>query len=392
MKKSGCLGMECGYCRTRCPAFTSVALESSTARGKARILEAYGKDELRPGDLVEASYICARCGYCDEICPVGAGAGEFVLEMRQEVAGSDGVPHELAAMLGRMDETGTPYGERDTDWMRSAGSDKESDKEGDENKGSLFSRRQGSRGKSSRGRVGYFPGCTIQAKTPGLAAKTVELLRHCGMDPLPVGQLCCGSPYINAGVRNRWEENARGVLEFFKENHIRELVVSCPGCARAFLEDYPGLLGKNETSSMPEIVHLSMFLEKALADRKLPVREMSGKAIYHDPCHLGRTFGIIEEPRTIIRAAGLELEEFQAHGRLSECCGGGGVLQVYRREESREPLEKRAAEVREKKVDYLISACGHCEERFRSFVEEHRESCSFKVLNIVEIFDNEGPG
>ncbi len=380
MKKSNCLGMECGYCRARCPAFTAVPLESSTARGKARILEAYRKGELEAGELVEASYICARCGYCDEICPVGAGSSEFLLEMRQMTVDEGDIPPELTGIIERLDVTGTPYGERDTGWADSSAS-----------KGTGKPRKKRSFFSKGRGRTAYFPGCTVQAKTPDIAARTMELLHLCGEDPVPIPGPCCGSPYMNAGLKDKWETAARDLLEFFNEKRIGKIIVSCPGCARAFGEDYPGIPGKDATAAMPGIVHITTFLTEVLRKQSLPFRKMKGRAIYHDPCHLGRTLGVIEEPRRLIRAAGLELVEFHAHGRESECCGGGGVLQVYRKEESRRALEKRAMEAVDRDVDFIISACGHCEARFRSFVEVNPDKCGkMEVLNVVDLFDTGG--
>jgi len=279
-------------------------------------------------------------------------------------------------MVGNLRNTGTPYGKRDTTWQGTvlSGGAKKKKKKRKSKKGKVL----------SRGRTGYFPGCTIQARTPELAARTVKLMRLCGEDVMPVPELCCGSPFINAGLTGEWEDNARTVMKFFRDNRIRNLVVNCPGCARSFKEDYPGILGDELDRTFPGIVLLSDILERNL--KKLPVRAMNGRAIYHDPCHLGRTLGITETPRTLIRATGMKLVEFHAHGRLSECCGGGDLLLVFRKEESKRTLEKRTREAVAKDVDYLISACGHCEARFRDYVEEHPD-CGFEVLDIVDLFD-----
>jgi len=57
-------------------------------------------------------------------------------------------------------------------------------------------------------------------------------------------------------------------------------------------------------------------------------------ACYHDPCDLGRHSGVFDEPRRILREAGVELVEFATTREYSDCCGMGGLLMVVDQEAS----------------------------------------------------------
>lgn len=47
---------------------------------------------------------------------------------------------------------------------------------------------------------------------------------------------------------------------------------------------------------------------------------------YHDPCNFGRSCGIVEEPRIIMKAACADFREMTPNRHLNWCCGGGGGL------------------------------------------------------------------
>ena len=54
-------------------------------------------------------------------------------------------------------------------------------------------------------------------------------------------------------------------------------------------------------------------------------KRLGGKAVYHDPCYLGRYNGIYDPPRRIIDAVGLTRLEMPRTRENSFCCGAGGA-------------------------------------------------------------------
>lgn len=49
---------------------------------------------------------------------------------------------------------------------------------------------------------------------------------------------------------------------------------------------------------------------------------------YHDPCNFGRSGGVMEAPREILRACVTDLREMHPNREQNFCCGGGGGLAV----------------------------------------------------------------
>ncbi len=44
---------------------------------------------------------------------------------------------------------------------------------------------------------------------------------------------------------------------------------------------------------------------------------------YHEACKLGRHGGVLDDPRAVLRALGVDYRETTPTGELNWCCGGG---------------------------------------------------------------------
>ena len=86
------------------------------------------------------------------------------------------------------------------------------------------------------------------------------------------------------------------------------------------------------------------------------------KVAYHDPCQLGRYMGLIEQPRTVLRAVeNVELVEPEwTSGEWSTCCGGGGGFEVVFPDMSRTLAVNRVAELAETGADIIATQCPGC--------------------------------
>ena len=139
---------------------------------------------------------------------------------------------------------------------------------------------------------------------------------------------CCGLPLIFAGYLDKATEQARKNLD--KIGEVRQVVTPCPACYRAFNHFYPSLLRLNAPF---RVVHLTQFLSSLLDKGILKssgLKPLKVKAMYHDPCELGRHSKIYEEPRRILKAIpGLNLYEPRFTREKAACCGGGGLLYAY---------------------------------------------------------------
>ena len=97
---------------------------------------------------------------------------------------------------------------------------------------------------------------------------------------------------------------------------------------------------------------------------------------YHDPCNFGRSCGITEEPRTIMKAACADFREMTPNRGDNWCCGGGGGLSAmddiidFRMEISG---KKKLEQIRETGAKYVSTACSNCKRHLTQLLEHHQE-------------------
>ena len=89
------------------------------------------------------------------------------------------------------------------------------------------------------------------------------------------------------------------------------------------------------------------------------------KAIYHDPCDMGRHMGVYEPPRNVLKALpGVELLEFPLNRAQAKCCGGGGGMKGFDNEMAGEIGYKRLLSAIDLGADVIVSACPSCKGSF----------------------------
>lgn len=335
-----CAALECSMCRDGCPSYLILGLESNSPRGKNRVISAHlsGGGPWGTG-MLHSILACALCAHCHEVCPVGGDPFTIIPVLRREAAIREIIPDGLIDPARRALDDGTPYERKETSWAV---------------------------GLPRRGRVGYFPGCSIMAHAPDLAERTVMLLRALGVVPVPVTDRCCGIPAFNAGQMDRFEANAAAFLEGLRARRIRRLVVSCPSCLNALRNLFPG--------SGVRYVHITEEIATGGMGADLGLRVM-----YHDPCNLARKCGIVDEPRQVLVALGCEVVEPVHHTTGTLCCGGGGGMVVRYPEGSLEAARRRVAEADDLEVDAIVTSCTTCRLRLAEV------SVGIPVLDVVDL-------
>lgn len=95
---------------------------------------------------------------------------------------------------------------------------------------------------------------------------------------------------------------------------------------------------------------------------------------YHDPCNFGRSCGITEEPREILKATCADFREMYPNRGENWCCGGGGGLsamddiQDFRMEISG---KKKMEQIRDTGATYVATACSNCKRQLTQMMEHH---------------------
>ena len=138
------------------------------------------------------------------------------------------------------------------------------------------------------------------------------------------------------------------------------------------------------------MVHAVELLEKLINDGKIKFKTDAApiKAIYHDPCDMGRHMGVYEPPRNVLKAIpGVELLEFPMNRALAKCCGGGGGMKGFDNEMAGDIGYKRLLSAVDLGAEVLVSACPSCKGTFNQAAARARKEKKGKirVMDITEL-------
>lgn len=110
------------------------------------------------------------------------------------------------------------------------------------------------------------------------------------------------------------------------------------------------------------IIHMTEFLDEAIAAEQIRVKPIGDTATFHDPCQIVRRGGLEAAARRVLAALGFELIELQDHGLAGYCCGGGGGVVSNQRAA---PLRHKVFELKKQQVEAtgakrFVTSCGQC--------------------------------
>jgi heterodisulfide reductase subunit D len=205
----------------------------------------------------------------------------------------------------------------------------------------------------SGGRALYYPGCMTAGALPGILNNYKALLSDIGVDFVMINELtCCGSPLLNAGYAQDFEEVKKKNLEILQKQGITKIITNCPHCYSVF---------KNIYEFKVEHITQTLFSHK----QKLAYNKRE-EVVYHDPCIHARGNSVFDEPRALLRQAGFKIIEPARTKDRTFCCGaGGGVKQNYP-EIANKIAKERLRQLGAKKV---IVSCPYCYAHFQENAE-----------------------
>ncbi len=194
----------------------------------------------------------------------------------------------------------------------------------------------------------YYPGCLTHFTLPEIEEAYKKILSRLGISFIMIPEInCCGSPVLNAGYKQEFEELKQKNLKILGEYGISRIITNCPACYH-FLKKYYNLNAEHITQT------LFRNIDKI---RNVNLKDEVRKISYHDPCHLGRWSNVYEEPRAVLSRAGFKVEEFDKHHEQAMCCGaGGGVASNFPETAS------KVARIRLKQchTDEVVTSCPLC--------------------------------
>ena len=353
-----------------CPSGTRFRYEAYYAPGKLEIARCLNLVEIEPDEAMKhAVFTCMMCGSCEDRCyPVKQLHPLWVLQLLREQAVADGwAPLEwFSEMLENIEKTDNPYGVpagKRTAWQEGLGI---KDALAEKTDYLLF--------------VG-----DDYSSFPSLAPRirsVAGVLQKGGVDFGTLGEqeVSSGSALLMIGDRDYFETLAAANIEKMEQAGVNKVVTADPHAYAVLSEEY--------VKGLPlEVYHFAQLADRLIEAGDLkPEKEVRVKAVYHDPCRIGRRHGIFEEPRRVLEAVpGLELVEFERSRKNALCCGGGGSVFFWEPGYVSWVTEERLFEAEHVGAEAIVTACPICIRLFEDAIAE--KGSDMLVYDLAEILE-----
>ena len=174
----------------------------------------------------------------------------------------------------------------------------------------------------------YFPGCITYFKFREGFDLYRQIFSKLGISFKVLDEkVCSGLEVWEGGYDFEMRKIIRKNFELFKEQNVKRIIVTEPGCYKMFTQEYPEVLPYWDI----EVINIwELILEKITKKPWLvgsSILEDDSKLVtFHDSCYLGRYSGIYGVPREILNVLGYTVKEMDNTMGNSFCCGSCGSL------------------------------------------------------------------
>ena len=192
---------------------------------------------------------------------------------------------------------------------------------------------------------------------------------------------CCGGILHYMGLEEDFTRHAKEVHSQLKSHKVSQIVGIVPSCTYTLRN----LVAKAVPDSSLEVRHFSQVVAEKVASLSLRFPTQV-RVTYHDPCQLVRFLGIVDEPRTILRAIkGIDFVEPEwTKGEWATCCGGGGGFEAVFPEMSQILATNRAKELADTGADMIVTQCPGCIMQLKTGLKELKAD-KVEVLDLAQV-------
>lgn len=372
--------VKCGLCLASCPVYQKLLMEEAAPRGKVQLSKYFFHGEAKGAmvpskKLAEAFFTCTDCNACTCFCPSQIKATEVIQEGREKIFVAGAAPEPVMAIRQNILNTANVYAGKKEDRIAIYPQ-------------SVKEKIAGGQ-KVKKVDTLLFMGCVASYLDMKIVPSLIKIMDAAGVDytMLASEELCCGLPLYLMGDRDTFEQNATEVIDMIRETGAKELVTPCAGCYKSFRKYYPEVGDLGVT-----LYHSIHYVQKLIENKAIHLDGRVGKKLtYHDPCDLGRSFQIFEEPREILKAiVGTDLVEMEKNRLMARCCGGGGSVMALGPELAAEMAAARVMDAAETGAEIIVSGCSTCKDNMRKGVKTipKDERPKIKLMDITEIVAN----
>lgn len=393
---------ECGRCTSMCPAFASgkplhpkmiseqlreelvdhgggAALVALAARNGGQVVPS--EDGSPPEGLrhlmdnlsavsEEALFSCTTCRACEQACPVFIEYVQEIVDMRRHLVQVEGrFPQEVQRAFTNMENNSNPWGigfATRGDWA------KEYDvKLLSEDPGELD--------------LVYWVGCagSFDDRNKQVSVALVKILKAAGLRFAILGQEegCTGDSARRIGNEYLFQVLAAQNVEVLNGYNVKKIVTACPHCFNTLKNEYHQFGGEYE------VIHHSELIAQLLKEKKIKLEKVDPVlGTFHDSCYLGRYNEIYDEPRVVLEAAGLKLQEMTLSREKGRCCGAGGG-RMWMEEHGTKVNDLRLADALElpQQPKVIASACPFCLTMMSDAVSTKDMTAQIQTKDIAEI-------
>jgi len=361
--------IQCGFCRAGCPTFAQTRLESLNARGRVTLAYNMLVDKIKPSaDLAKRLYQCMLCLNCKYTCPAAVNLSDIVHSARERLVEAGYLPEIHRRLIESIAESGNPFNEPVA---------KRSD---------VFPKGYQ---KKAQAETLLFLGCVASYQDLKIIPGMMAVASAVGEDFTALGEdeVCCGYLAYLVGDAKTFKASMNQVISRIKTTGAEKVVATCAGCYKTFHDLYPKYGG--DWGGI-KVLHAIEYIDALIQEGKLKFKTDGEpvKAVYHDPCDIGRHMQMFEPPRHVLKALpGLELVEFPLNRNLAKCCGGGGGVKAFDNDLSGDIAYERVLQALSLGADLIVSACPSCKNSLNQGAARARKEKKgkIKVVDLTEL-------
>jgi Fe-S oxidoreductase len=379
---------ECGRCDSVCPAnLTGKRLSPrkiivDTRRRtmeKAPLLAGGVKVEVG-SDIMAHSLVdgfitedelwaCTTCMACVHECPVMIEHVDEIVDLRRGlVLNESRFPAELRSTFDNLERNFTPWGfshSSRADWTEGMDIPRMSD--------------------GGDAEILFWVGCAgaYDARYRKVTQAFSKLLKHAGVKFAILGleEKCNGDAARRMGNEYLAQTLMTENVETLNRYAVKKIVTTCPHCFHSLKNEYPQFGGNYE------VVHHTDFLLGLVEAGKITVsRPQPATVTFHDSCYLARYNGVIDSPRSLMRAIPqIALAEMPRSKDKGLCCGAGGGRMWMEEKEGKRINIERTEEALSTNAGTIGTACPFCMTMMTDGVKAKEANERVQVKDVAEL-------